>query len=134
MGSPKGKAHRKYSKEEKLRVVRRYHQEHLSVSALAKDEGLSYSIVDRWIREFETEGESALESHRDRCGNHYAAIHRSNTLDEIGRLQLQVAKLEADVARLKKGYLVKGSGSSKDYVTGSGKTFKSFTSSKKNTP
>jgi hypothetical protein len=41
-----------------------------------------------------------------------------------GKLELRMLKLEADLARLKKGYLVKGSGSQKEYVTGSGKTFK----------
>ena len=37
----------------------------------------------------------------------------------------QAEKLEADVARLKKGYRVKGSGSQKEFVTGSGKSFRS---------
>ena len=36
-----------------------------------------------------------------------------------------MAKVEADIARLKKGYQVKGSGSQKEFVTGSGKSFKS---------
>lgn len=54
-----------------------------------------------------------------------AALHTSKTLDEMGQLQLRMAKLEADVARLNKGYRVKGSGSQKEFVTGSGKSFRS---------
>ena len=53
-----------------------------------------------------------------------AALHIGNSLDEMGKLELRMLKLEADLARLKKGYLVKGSGSRKEYVTGSGKIFK----------
>ena len=134
MGSPKGKAHRRYSQEEKVRVVERYHQEHISVAALSRSEGINYSIVNRWIMNHSKEGDVSLALHDDRKGNRYSAIHTSNTIDEIGRLQLQVAKLEADVARLKKGYLVKGDGSQKEYVTGNGKTFRSSMNSKKNTP
>lgn len=134
MGSPKGKPHRRYSKEEKLRIVERYHQEHISVSALSKSEGINYSIVQRWILEYSKEGEAALAPHDDKKGNHYSALHTSNTIDEIGCLKLQVAKLEADMARLKKGYLVKGDGSRKEYVTGNGKIFRSSMNSKKSIP
>lgn len=134
MGSPKGKPHLRYSQEEKLRVIERYHHEHISVVALSRSEGINYSVVQRWILQHAKEGEASLAPHDDRKGNHYSAIHSSKTIDEIGRLQLQVAKLEADVARLKKGYLVKGDGSLKEYVTGSGKIFRSSTNSKKNIP
>lgn len=134
MGSPKGKTHRRYSQEEKVRIVERYYQEHISIAALSRSEGINYSIVDRWITEHAKDGDASLAAHDNRKGNHYSAIHTSSTIDEIGRLQLQVAKLEADVARLKKGYLVKGDGSQKEYVTGNGKTFRLSMSSKKNTP
>ena len=134
VGSTKGKPHRRYSQEEKLRVVERYHQEHISVLALSKSDGINYSVVQRWILEYAKEGEAALAPHDDRKGNRYSAIHTSNTIDEIGCLKLQVAKLEADMARLKKGYLVKGDGFQKEYVTGSGKIFRSSTNSKKSIP
>ena len=82
-------------------------------------------MFERWMKEYDEQGEAGLASHRDRCGNRYAALHTSKTLDEMGQLQLRMAKLEADVARLKKGYRVKGSGSQKEFVTGSGKSFRS---------
>ena len=125
MGAPKGKPHRQYTAEEKLSYITAYQESHISQSRFAKEHGLNDSILRRWMREYAEQGEEGLASHRNRCGNRYAALHRSKTLDEMGQLQLRMAKLEADVARLKKGYLVKGSGSQKEFVTGSGKSFRS---------
>ena len=125
MGSPKGKPHRKFTAEEKLRYINQFQESHISQSKFARENGLNVSMLRRWMKEYAEQGEEGLASHRNRCGNRYAALHTSKTLDEMGQLQLRMAKLEADVARLKKGYQVKGSGSRKEFVTGSGKSFRS---------
>ena len=125
MGSPKGKPHRKFTAEEKLRYINQFQESHISQSKFARENGLNVSMLRRWMKEYSEQGEEGLASHRDRCGNRYAALHTSKTLDDMGQLQLRMAKLEADVARLKKGYLVKGSGSQKEFVTGNGKSFRS---------
>lgn len=125
MGSPKGKPHRKFTAEEKLRYINQFQESHISQSKFAKEHRLNLSMFKRWMKEYAEQGEEGLASHRNRCGNRYAALHTSKTLDDMGQLQLRMAKLEADVARLKKGYLVKGSGSQKEFVTGNGKSFRS---------
>ena len=116
MGAPKGKPHRKFTQAEKLAYISEYQDAHISQSKFAKEHGLNLSMFERWMKEYGEQGEAGLASHRDRCGK---------TLDEMGQLQLRMAKLEADVARLNKGYRVKGSGSQKEFVTGSGKSFRS---------
>ena len=118
MGAPKGKPHRKFTQEEKLAYIAEFQAAHISQSKFAKEHELNLSMFKRWMKEYAEQGKEGLASHRNRCGNRYAALHTSKTLDEMGQL-------EADVARLKKGYLVKGSGSRKEFVTGSGKSFKS---------
>ena len=125
MGAPKGKPHRQYTAEEKLSYITAYQEAHISQSRFVKENGISISMLNRWMKDYAEQGEAGLASHRNRCGNRYAALHRSKTLDEMGQLQLRMAKLEIDVARLKKGYQVKGSGSQKEFVTGSGKSFRS---------
>ena len=121
MGAPKGKPHRKFTQAEKLAYISEYQDAHISQSKFAKEHGLNLSMFERWMKEYAEQGEVGLASHRNR----YAALHTSKTLDEMGQLQLRMAKLEAAVARLKKGYRVKGSGSQKEFVTGSGKSFRS---------
>ena len=124
--SKKGIPHRRWSKEEKLRIIRLHLDEHISVERIEKEHGISHSLVSAWVKKYIEEGEDALEPHN---GNPYAALHTSKSLSEVERLRLMVAKLEVENARLKKGYWVEGAGASKEYVTGSEKTMKSLKNS-----
>ena len=127
MGSKKGVAHRKWSKEEKLRFVRLHLEDHMSIIEIEKEYSVSNSLVSKWVKRYLEDGEDALEP---RKGNPYAALHTSKSLSEVERLRLIVAKQEVEIARLKKGYWVEGVGANKEYVTGSGKTTKSSKNSK----
>ena len=120
--SKKGVPHRKWSKEEKLRVIRLHLDEHISIREIEKEYGVSNGLVSAWVKKYLEEGEEALEPHN---GNPYAALHTSKSLSEVERLRLIIAKQEVEIARLKKGYWVEGVGANKEYVTGSGKTTKS---------
>ncbi len=123
MAGKKGISHRKWSKEDKLNIIRLHLDEHISIREIEKEHKVSHSMVSRWMRIYLEEGEDALEPHN---GNPYSALHTSKSLSEIERLRLMVAKLEVENARLKKGYEVKGVGANKEYVTGSGKITKSL--------
>lgn len=122
MGCTKGKPHRKWSKEEKLKYVKLHLEEHISLRELEREYGINNSSICTWVKRYLEEGEEALEA---RNGNPYAALHTSKSLSEVERLRLIVAKQEVEIARLKKGYWVKGVGAGKEYVTGKGKTTKS---------
>ena len=122
MGSKKGVPHRKWSKEEKLKIIRLHLEEHRAIREIETEYGINHSLVSAWVKKYLEEGEDALEPHN---GNPYAALHTSKSISEIERLRLIVAKQEVEITRLKKGYWVKGVGANKEYVTGSGKTTKS---------
>ena len=96
----KGRPHRKYSKEEKMRYVRLHLEDHISVRQIERDYGIGSSLVSSWVKRYLQDGEDALEPHN---GNPYAALHRSKSLSEVDRLRLLVAKQEVEIARLKKG-------------------------------
>ena len=117
----KGIPHRKFSKEEKLKIIKEHLEEHESLTALEKKYQVRNSTITNWVRRYLDEGESALEPH---AGNAYAALHSSKHLSEIERLRLLVAKQEVEIARLKKGYYVEGVGADKVFVTGKGKNTK----------
>ncbi len=118
----KGTPHRRFSKEEKLRIVKMHLDEHKSIRQIERETSIRNSLVSTWVKRYLEEGEDALEPHN---GNPYSALHTSKSLSEVERLRLIVAKQEVEIARLKKGYWVEGAGASKEYVTGSGKTTKS---------
>ena len=118
----KGTPHRKWTKEEKLKIIHLHLDGHISIREIEKEYGIEHSLVSHWVKIYLEDGEDALEPHN---GNPYAALHSSKSLSEVERLRLMVAKLEVENARLKKGYWVEGVGANKEYVTGKEKTTKS---------
>ena len=127
MGTRKGTKPRKWSKEEKLKLVLLHLNEKVSLMQIEKEYSVSNGLVSTWVKKYLNGGEEALEPHN---GNPYAALHRSKNLTEVERLRLLVAKQEVEIARLKKGYWVEGVGANREYVTGSGKTTKFSKNSK----
>ena len=127
MGTKKGTKPRKWSKEEKLKLVLLHLNEKVSLMQIEKEYSVSNGLVSTWVKKYLNGGEDALVS---RSGNPYAALHTSKSLSEVERLRLIVAKQEIEIARLKKGYWVEGVGANKEYVTGSGKNTKSSKNSR----
>ena len=120
----KAQKFRKWSFAEKLRIVKRHTEGHVSEKQLAKEEGATASMICRWVRQFEEAGEEGLRP-KIRPGNPYSALSNSKSITEVERLRLLVAKQEIEIERLKKGYWVEGVGVNKQYVTGYGKNTKS---------
>ena len=127
MGTKKGTKPRKWSKEEKLKLVLLHLNEKVSLMQIEKEYSVSNGLVSTWVKKYLNGGEDALVS---RSGNPYAALHTSKSLSEVERLRLIVAKQEIEIARLKKGYWVEGVGANKEYVTGNGKNTKASKNSK----
>ncbi len=121
MSGVKGMGRRYWSKEEKLAVINRHLIGHQSMKSVANEFGISTGQLSNWITVYLEEGETALVS---RQGNRFATLNNAKGLSEIERLRLTVAKQEVEIARLKKGYYVKGVGANKEYVTGKEKTTK----------
>ncbi len=88
---------------------------------VAREYGISSGMLSNWISKYIDGGVAALAG---RSGNPYAALHSSKRLSEEERLRLIIAKQEVEIARLKKGYFVKGVGAKKEYVTGKEKITK----------
>jgi len=122
-----GRQYRKWSKEEKLRIVNRYVVDHVGQPTLAREEGISEGMLRRWIYAFLENGEKGLEPKENhRRGNPFAALHTSKSLSEIDRLRLENAKQKIEIERLKKGYIVKGAGVNKEFVTLNERNLKSL--------
>lgn len=118
IGRPKGGKNRKYTVEEKLSIVNMNLQDHISIIQIEKETGISDSLISAWIHKYLDNGLQGLENKKNkRSGNVYAALHTSKSLTKEERLELENMKLKIENERLKKGYLVKGVGADKEYVT-----------------
>lgn len=124
MGRPKGGKNKTWTVEEKLQIVQRYLNEETSQPRLAKETGIAQSQIAGWVSKYVNEGEAGLINKR-KTGNKFSALHSSNSLSEVERLRLIIAKQEIEIERLKKGYLVKGDGARKEFVTTSDVNMKS---------
>lgn len=117
MGRPKGMKPRKWSVEEKLRIVNRYFDEGIGIKRLAREENIDHGLLNRWIHKYLDEGEAGLEHKYNHKGNPYAALTTSKHLTEVERMKLIIAQQQITIERLKKGYQVKGVGLKKEFVT-----------------
>ena len=120
----KGEKKRVWTPEQKAEIVYKHLNEHISVRTLEKEYHADRSMICKWVKKYIAEGESSFV-HKGHPGNPFAALHVSKNLSEVERLRLMVAKLEIENERLKKGYLVKGVGAAKEFVTGREKSLKS---------
>ncbi len=91
MSRPIGGKNRRWSKEEKLRIVRRYFDDRIGQWTISKEENISRGQVYRWIKKYAEGGPEALEN-RKKPGNHFSALHTSKSLTEEQRLKLIVEK------------------------------------------
>lgn len=75
--------------------------------------------VYRWLEKYNKLGIEGLIS---QTGKHsskskYKGIHLRKPKNKIEELELEIMKKDIEVARLKKGYIVKGVGQEKEFVT-----------------
>ena len=129
----KGQNKRVWTPEEKAEIVYKHLNDHISLRSLEKEYHADRGMICKWVKKYIAEGESSFV-HKGHPGNPFAALHVSKNLSEVERLRLTVAKLEVENERLKKGYLAKGVGASKEFVTGREKSSRSSTRSDPDIP
>ena len=110
----------KYSAGFKIKCVKEVLEDRKSQKDVTREYGLKTDrTIRRWIKNYQEHGESYFyEEHRGKNGgNPFAALHTSKSLSREERLELENLKLSIENERLKKGYMVKGVGANKEYVT-----------------
>lgn len=122
----KGQTRRVWTPEQKAEIISKHLNDHISVRTLEREYDADRSMICKWVKKYISKGESSF-IHKGHPGNPFAALHISKSLSEVERLRLMVAKLEIENERLKKGYLVKGVGAAKEFVTGKEKNSRSST-------
>lgn len=107
------------SSEEKEQIVLESFQNGCNKTAQKYD--VYRSVLKRWRREYRRDGIDGLKSrtgkHSTKHSNGLNGLHVKKNKTREEELELENLKLKVEVARLKKGYLVKGVGSKKEYVT-----------------
>ena len=113
------RTNRKYTPEFKIRCAKEVLEGKKSQTEIALENGMTDRNVCRWVKNYQEHGEEYFyQEHRgNNGGNPYAALHTKKNLSELERLELENLKLRIENERLKKGYMVKGVGANKEFVT-----------------
>ena len=109
--------------EEKEAIVLEYlNDKRPSYRKTADKYGIAGSTFKKWKKAYLEFGIEGLKSQTGKAkhpgkGNHLSGLHLKKNKTREEELELENLKLKVEVARLKKGYQVKGVGSKKEYVT-----------------
>ena len=108
------------SAEEKERIVLESFKEGRNITAKKYD--IYVRVLGKWRRRYQEFGLDGLRSQAGRAkhpgeGNPLLKYQSRKDLSKEEQLEFENMKLKIEVARLKKGYQVKGVGSKKEYVT-----------------
>ena len=109
--------------EEKEAIVLEYlNDKNPSYRKTADKYGIAGSTFKEWKKAYLEFGIEGLKSKTGKgnhigSGNPFFGLQRKKNKTKEEELELENLKLKVEVARLKKGYQVKGVGSKKEYVT-----------------
>lgn len=117
IGRPLGGKNRKWTTREKLMYVQMCVEENMPVRTVARNENIPYGTLKGWVEKYRLGGMDAVTAPKRTLGNRFAALHTSKSISDEDRLRLMVEKLQIENERLKKGYIVKGVGAAKEFVT-----------------
>ena len=104
--------------EEKEIIVKEYLNGE-TATKLTNEYNLPNKLIYRWIKKYENNGLEGLKSQtgKTKYNNPHAGLHLRKPKNRIEELELELMKKEIEIARLKKGYMVKGVGAEKEFVT-----------------
>ena len=92
MGRPKGGKNKYWTKEEKLRIVKKVTEEGLSSKQVAEEENIQSSMIRIWVRRYLEEGENSLEN-KKKPGNPLVKYSSKENLTDLEKLEYENMKL-----------------------------------------
>ena len=105
--------------KEKEKIVKEYLSGKLGFRSICSKYDLSQSVLWCWIKKYEKNGIDGLKSNTGKASNYHEhkGLHLRKPNNKIEELELELMKKDIEIARLKKGYNVKGVGQEKEFVT-----------------
>lgn len=117
-----------YTVEEKYSIIQDHLNNHISIRACAVKHDIASTSLVMWLRAYRENGITGLESKigkkRGKGKGRPKGTYKPKTT--IEELQKENLKLVIENERLKKGYITKGVGAKKVFVSINNKNFKSL--------
>lgn len=103
--------------KEKEKILKEFYSGKIGRNEICRKYSISTQTLRDWRMKYDTFGIDGLKSNtgKTKGENKGIGLRKGKTNEE--KLKLKIMKLEIENARLKKGYLVRGGGDQKEYVT-----------------
>ena len=105
----KGQKFKKWTAEEKYKIIEPIINLETSLSKVGKKTGISYSMLHSWTKSYKEKGMSGLVS-KKKPGNPLCKYSNKKSLTKEEQLEYENMKLRIENEMLKKGFLMKGDG------------------------
>ena len=105
------------TQEEKEKILKEYLSGETGIRKIERKYKINHSVIYKWLENYKEHGINGLKSNTGKHKNPHAGLHLRKPKNRIEELELELMKKEIEIARLKKGYTVKGVGAKKEYVT-----------------
>ncbi len=117
MVHPKGTKNTMRTPKEKEKIILEYYYGTIGCNEICRKYGIDSSTLRAWRNKYEKDGLKGLDSNPGKSvgGNKGLCAKKGKTIEE--KLKLKIMRLKIENERLKKGYIVKGGGNQKEYVT-----------------
>ncbi len=102
--------------KEKKEIVKRYLNGEAAIK-LASEINTTDKMIREWTRKYEEKGIDGLKSKTGKTKSGNKGLGKKKPNNRIEELELELLKKDIEIARLKKGYIVKGVGAEKEFVT-----------------
>ena len=116
MGRPSGTKNVMRTPEEKEKLVKEYLNSKVGYRKFAESNDIYPSTFTKWIKLYRENGIEGLKSKTGKANKPNNGKYNRNK-SEIEKLKEELLKKEIEMMRLKKGYMVKGVGAKKEYVS-----------------
>lgn len=105
--------------EEKEKIILEYYSGNIGRNEICHKYEITTEVFRRWRIKYDKYGIKGLESQTGKTSynNHHAGLHFRKPKSREEELEIELMKKEIEIARLKKGYEVKGVGPKKEFVT-----------------
>ncbi len=106
----KGQKYKKWTAEEKYKIIKPVLDMEISTFQITKETGLSNGMINNWIKTYREKGYEGLTP-KIKHDNPLAKYYNKKNLTKEEQLEYENMKLRIENELLKKGYLMKGDGS-----------------------
>ena len=105
--------------EEKEKIILEYYSGNIGRNEICRKYEITTEVFRRWRIKYDKYGIKGLKSQTGKTShnNPNAGLHLRKPKNKIEELQIELMKKDIEIARLKKGYVVKGVGQEKEFVT-----------------